>query len=45
MTSRRPTDGEEDVLTLETRKEIFEHVQTNPGIHFSHIKRDLNMET
>ena len=45
MTSRRSTNGEEDVLALETRKEIFEHVQTNPGIHFSQIKRDLNMET
>lgn len=45
MTRRRPHDDEEDILNLETRKEIFEHVQANPGIHFSQLKRDLNMET
>lgn len=45
------TDGDEGVgpeemgLSLPTRKEIFEHVETNPGIHFSQLKRDLDMET
>ncbi len=38
-------DDKEDVLQLETRKEIFEYVQSNPGVHFSQLKRDLNMET
>ena len=38
-------DSEDDVLELETRKEIFEYVQTNPGVHFSKLKRDLEMET
>jgi Uncharacterized protein conserved in archaea len=33
------------MLELETRKEIFEYVQTNPGVHFSQAKRDLDMET
>lgn len=32
-------------LSLATRKEIFEHVKANPGIHFSQLKRDLDMET
>jgi predicted transcriptional regulator len=44
MARRRPHE-EEDVLEMETRKEIFEHVQANPGVHFSQLKRDLNMET
>jgi predicted transcriptional regulator len=44
MARRRPHD-EEDVLEMETRKEIFEHVQANPGVHFSQLKRDLDMET
>lgn len=38
-------NNEEDVLELETRKEIFEYVQANPGAHFSQLKRDLDMET
>jgi predicted transcriptional regulator len=45
MVGRRPHDDEEDVLELETRKEIFEHVRANPGVHFSQLKRDLEMET
>lgn len=45
MTRRRAHDDEEDILNLDTRKEIFEHVQANPGIHFSQLKRDLDMET
>lgn len=45
MVRRRPHDSEEDILELQTRKEIFEYVQTNPGVHFSQVKRDLNMET
>jgi predicted transcriptional regulator len=40
-----PTDDEDDILALETRKEIFEYVQSNPGVHFSQLKRDLDMET
>lgn len=32
-------------LSLPTRKELFEHVEANPGIHFSQLKRDLDMET
>ena len=36
-------DGEE--VALPTRKAIFEHVEANPGIHFSQLKRDLGMET
>lgn len=45
MVRRRTHDAEEDILELETRKEIFEYVQTNPGVHFSQVKRDLDMET
>ncbi|GGL71717.1 winged helix-turn-helix transcriptional regulator [Halocalculus aciditolerans] len=36
---------EDDGLSLETRKQIFEYVKANPGIHFSQLKRDLGMET
>lgn len=36
---------DEDVLDLDSRKEIFEHVRDNPGVHFSEMKRDLDMET
>ncbi|MFC7115653.1 winged helix-turn-helix transcriptional regulator [Natronoarchaeum sp. GCM10025703] len=45
MARRRPHDDEDDILELETRKEIFEYVQANPGVHFSQLKRDLDMET
>jgi predicted transcriptional regulator len=45
MGRRNSHDNEEDVLELETRKEIFEYVQANPGAHFSQLKRDLGMET
>jgi predicted transcriptional regulator len=45
MVRRRPHDGEEDILELETRKEIFEYVKANPGVHFSQAKRELDMET
>jgi len=45
MGRRNSHDTEEDVLELETRKEIFEYVQANPGVHFSQLKRDLDMET
>lgn len=38
----RDTD---EILALETRKEIFEYVEANPGVHFSKLKRDLDMET
>lgn len=37
--------ADDDVLALETRKEIFEYVEANPGVHFSQLKRDLDMET
>lgn len=39
------TVDDEAVLDLDTRKEIFDHVRANPGIHFSELKRDLDMET
>lgn len=45
------TDGDEEAgpdesgLSLPTRKDIFEHVEANPGIHFNQLKRDLDMET
>lgn len=48
MTSPEDDDGvlsDGDDLSLPTRKELFEHVKTNPGIHFSQLKRDLDMET
>lgn len=45
MARRRSHDNEEDVLDLETRKNIFEYVEMNPGVHFSRAKRDLDMET
>lgn len=45
MARRRPDDDKESILDLETRKEIFEHVEATPGIHFSQVKRDLDMET
>jgi Uncharacterized protein conserved in archaea len=38
-------DDSTDVLELDTRKEIFDYVQENPGVHFSQLKRDLEMET
>jgi len=40
-----PTVDETSGLSLDTRKEIFEYVRDNPGIHFSQLKRDLDMET
>lgn len=40
-----PERPENDSLSLSTRREIFEHVKDNPGIHFSQLKRDLDMET
>lgn len=45
-----PEDDDEqppadDGLSLPSRKELFEHVEANPGIHFSQLKRDLDMET
>lgn len=36
---------EDERLSLSTRKELFDHVKANPGIHFSQLKRDLDMET
>lgn len=42
--SDRNRDGE-PVLSLDTRKEIFEYVRASPGVHFSRLKRDLDMET
>lgn len=48
MTDPEDEDGEvsdEDGLSLPTRKELFGHVEANPGIHFSQLKRDLDMET
>lgn len=41
-TGEQPEDHE---LSLESRKQIFEYVQANPGIHFSKLKRELDMET
>lgn len=41
-TGERHRDHE---LSLESRKQIFEHVQANPGIHFSKVKDELGMET
>lgn len=38
-------DFAEEELGLPTRKELFRHVEANPGIHFSQLKRDLEMET
>lgn len=38
-------DFAEEELGLTTRKELFRHVEANPGIHFSQLKRDLEMET
>lgn len=35
----------DDGLSLPSRKELFEYVEANPGIHFSQLKRDLDMET
>lgn len=40
----RDVDGQNG-LDLPTRKRIFEHVESNPGIHFSQLKRDLDVET
>lgn len=40
-----PEFTEENGLDLPTRKELFDHVQANPGIHFSQLKRELDMET
>lgn len=48
MTGPEEDDAEaagEGGLSLPTRRELFEHVAANPGIHFSQIKRDLDMET
>lgn len=39
------TSDEGRGLSLDTRKEIFEYVRANPGVHFSQLKRDLDMET
>lgn len=36
---------DEEVLSLPTRKEIFEYVRANPGVHFNQLKRDLDIET
>lgn len=48
-TERKSVNAEEtqtgDELSLDTRKEIFEYVRTNPGSHFSKVKRELEMET
>ena len=38
-------DFDEGKLGFSTRKELFDHVKSNPGIHFSQLKRDLDMET
>ncbi|MFC4360435.1 winged helix-turn-helix transcriptional regulator [Halobium salinum] len=40
---REPSDAND--LSLATRREIFGRVKDNPGIHFSQLKRDLDMET
>lgn len=48
-TERNAWDADEvpgdDELTLKSRKQIFEYVQSNPGSHFSEVKRELEMET
>lgn len=38
-------DRDDDSFELETRKRIFDYVEATPGIHFSQLKRDLDMET
>lgn len=40
-----PGAQREDGFDLPAREELFEHVATNPGVHFSQLKRDLDMET
>jgi predicted transcriptional regulator len=45
MGSSYPEGGPSNVLDLDTRKEIFEYVESNPGVHFNQLKRDLDMET
>jgi predicted transcriptional regulator len=38
-------DDPDEILALETRKQIFEYIHSNPGVHFSRLKRELSMET
>ena len=40
-----PSVSDDGVLSLPTRKEIFEYVKANPGVHFNQLKRDLDLET
>jgi predicted transcriptional regulator len=42
---RGPASSADRSLALSTRRAIFDHVRANPGIHFSQLKRDLDMET
>lgn len=42
---RYPDPAESAALSLDTRKEIFEFVRENPGVHFSELARELEMET
>ncbi|MEF8900083.1 MAG: winged helix-turn-helix transcriptional regulator [Halovenus sp.] len=37
--------SDEEVLELSTRKDIFEYVEANPGVHFNQLKRALDIET
>lgn len=32
-------------FSLQTRRELFDHVEANRGIHFRQLKRDLDVET
>ncbi len=45
MTGSDDVGPEEGELSLPTRKRLFEYVEANPGVHFSQLKRDLDMET
>lgn len=46
MTDQGDTDDfDEEKVGFPTRKELFRHAESNPGIHFSQLKRDLEMET
>lgn len=45
MTDSEDADSGDEGLSLPTRKRLFEYVEAHPGIHFSQLKRDLDMET
>ena len=45
MSDEDDVKDEEQGLSLETRRTIVTYVEENPGVHFSQLKRDLDMET